>query len=118
MTSANVTPSETAQGWITQWDENGDGHLTLPEFSEALVRSGVVEAAAGAAADSTAPGAEDEAAIEALFRELDLDGDGYMTRVEMRDALKKLRHISESFDAERKAHETVIELTQALLDCS
>eukprot|EP00966_Prymnesium_polylepis_P076343 1769467-Prymnesium_polylepis.1 len=97
----------TVADWIAQWDKDGDGRITLPEMTKALLGIGIVEAGREGKL-----GKKDEKHVQALFDELDLDGDGRMTQKELRQALKKLTYLATSFNADRKSHEVMIQLTK------
>jgi len=103
----NTTQIKSVNGWLSTWDKDGDGRIDKSEFSSQLVKDKIVELQ-----PDGKPTKEEAKALSSLFDELDLDGDGRMSSKELRQALKKLQALAISHNADRKAHEVMIQLAK------
>merc|ERR1712126_573168 len=67
---------ETVNGMMAEADSNGDGTISLEEFSEMMRNKEKAN--------------REEAEIWEAFHSFDLDGNGYITRDELESVLKKM----------------------------
>ncbi|KAG0332753.1 calmodulin-like 3 [Podila horticola] len=85
--NANRDPAEyDSKLFFAEADKNKDGKISFPEFLEACERLGLGGQKAGTAG---LQGKKDQREIDAIFREFDLDGNGFITAEELGKVLER-----------------------------